>query len=145
MNKTFIIIIVSLLSNFVFSQDSKIEHTNWSENKSIDEKLVGCWRGSEIGFQKKGLKKYWVSCRLKDGTSILLFVAIDKKGEVLQETENGKWWIENGNYYEFHSVSGMTDVYKYEIFEDSVKFTSIVLMGEKDSSYSFFDYKIEED
>ena len=74
-----------------------------------------------------------------------MFVSIDKNGEVTQETENGKWWVENGKYYELHYYDGVTDVYDYEIIEDSVKFKSIELMGKKDSTYSFFDYKIQED
>jgi hypothetical protein len=145
MKKSFIILIISLISNFAFSQDLKNDNLKLDETKSIDQKLVGCWKGSEIGHQKKSLSKYWVSCRLENGTSMLLFVAVDKNGEVIQETENGKWWIENGKYYEFHSVSGMIDIYEYQIVEDSVKFKSIELMGKKDSSYTFFDYKIEED
>jgi hypothetical protein len=145
MKKTIVILTLSLLSNFAFSQDLKSSETSKIETKSIDQKLVGCWKGSEVGQQKKGLSKYWVSCRFENGTSTLLFVAIDKNGEVIQETENGKWWIENGKYYEFHNVSGMTDIYEYEVIEDSVKFNAIELMGKKNPNYTFFDYKIEED
>ena len=39
----------------------------------------------------------------------------------------------------------MTDIYEYEIIENSVKFNAIELMGKKNSNYTFFDYKIEED
>lgn len=140
MRQTLFIIIVVLITNFGFSQE-----TNNIQNKSIDPKLVGCWKGSEVGQQKKGVSKYWVSCRFENGTSTVLFITINKNGEVIQETENGKWWVENGKYYEFHTVSGMTDIYEYETIENSVNFRAIELMGKKNPDYSFFDFKIEED
>ena len=114
------------------------------EHKPTDPKLVGCWRGSEVGQQAKGLTKYWVSCRFEDGTSTLLFIVINKNGKVKQITENGKWWVENGNYYELHNYDGLTDVYTYDATEANVKFKSVELMGMKDSSYSFVDYRIED-
>jgi hypothetical protein len=55
----------------------------------------------------KGLSKYWVSCRFADGKVFSLFVAIDKKSKVTQETENGTWWTENGKYYELHDFDGV--------------------------------------
>ena len=140
MRQTLFIIIVVLITNFGFSQE-----TNNIQNKSIDPKLVGCWKGSEVGQQKKGVSKYWVSCRFENGTTTLLFVTLNKNGEVIQKTENGKWWVENGKYYEFHTVSGMTDIYEYETIENSVNFRAIELMGKKNPDYSFFDFKIEED
>jgi hypothetical protein len=140
MRQTLFIIIVVLITNFGFSQE-----TDKIQNKSIDSKLVGCWKGSEVGQQKKGVSKYWVSCRFENGTTTLLFVTLNKNGEVIQKTENGKWWVENGKYYEFHTVSGMTDVYEYEIVENAVNFKAIELMGKKNPDYSFFDFKIDED
>jgi len=140
MRQTLFIIIVVLITNFGFSQE-----TNNIQNKYIDPKLVGCWKGSEVGQQKKGVSKYWISCRFENGTSTILFITINKNGEVIQETENGKWWVENGKYYEFHTVSGMTDIYEYETIENSVNFRAIELMGKKNPDYSFFDFKIEED
>jgi flagellar biosynthesis regulator FlbT len=140
MRQTLFIITLVLITNFGFSQE-----TDKIQNKSIDSKLVGCWKGSEVGQQKKGVSKYWVSCRFENGTTTLLFVTLNKNGEVIQKTENGKWWVENGKYYEFHTVSGMTDVYEYEIIENAVNFKAIELMGKKNPDYSFFDFKIEED
>lgn len=140
MKKTLLILTLSLIINLGFSQETEI-----IENKSFDPKLVGCWKGSEVGQQRKGLSKYWVSCRFENGTSTLLFVTIDNDGEVDQETENGKWWVENGKYYEFHTVSGITDIYEYEIMGNSVLFNAIEIMGKKNPNYTFFDYKIEED
>lgn len=124
-----------------------LTHSSFSQEvtKTFDPKLIGCWKGSETDQQIKGLSKYWVSCRSADGTSTLLYVAIDRNGEVTQETENGKWWVENGKYHELHNVDGVTDIYSYEVIGDSIKFKSIEMLGRKDDSYVFFDYKIEED
>lgn len=139
MKKILITLIIAFITNSGFSQEIK------TDLKTYDPNLVGCWKGSEIGQQIKGLTKYWVSCRFTDGTSILLFVAIDKNGEVIQETENGKWWTENGKYYELHYTDGVTDIYNYNVTEEGVNFQSIEMMGKVDSSYKFTDYKIEED
>jgi hypothetical protein len=137
MKKVILLLILSTFSHFGYAQET---------TKTYDSKLVGCWKGSEIGQQMKGTSKYWVSCRFENGTSTLLFVAIDKNGEVTQETENGKWWVENGKYYELHNYDGVTDIYDYEVVdENTINFKAIELMGEKNNSYIFTDYKIEED
>lgn len=140
MKKTVFILMATFVTSLSFSQE-----TQKAKMKTFDSKLVGCWKGSEIDQQQKGLKKYWVSCRFENGTSTLLFVAIDKNGKVIQETENGKWWVENGRYYELHNYDGVTDIYDYEVIDNSIKFTAVEVMGDKNSKYAFFDYKIEED
>lgn len=114
------------------------------EPKAIDPKLVGCWKGSEKNQQQKGISKYWVACRFQDGTSTLLFIAIDKKGNVTQTTENGKWWVQDGKFYELHNFDGVVDSYNYEIIGNSIKFTAVEVMGDTNSNYTFYDYKIEE-
>jgi hypothetical protein len=140
MKRIVFILIVVLTTSLSFGQE-----TQGIESKTFDPKLVGCWKGSEMGQQQKGLSKYWVSCRFENGTSTLLFVVIDKNGQVTQETENGKWWVENGKYYELHNVDNVTDIYEYEVIDNSAKFTAVEVMGDKNSKYTFFDYKIEED
>ncbi|PKB15130.1 hypothetical protein [Flavobacterium sp. 5] len=134
-----ILVLLLLFTKTVFGQ--KIEKV---EAKTFDTKLVGCWKGSEMDQQQNGVTKYWVSCRFENGTSTLLFIAIDKKGKVTQNTENGKWWVENGKYYELHNYDGVTDIYDYQLTDDGIKFTAVEVMGDKNSKYTFFDYKIEE-
>ncbi|MCD0464152.1 hypothetical protein [Flavobacterium sp. ENC] len=133
--KKVLFVLTLLISSMGFSQ----------ETKTFDSKLVGCWRGSEADQQQKGTTKYWVACRFEDGKSTLLFIAIDKKGKVTQMTENGKWWVENGKFHELHNYDGVADVYDYEVIDNSIKFTGVDVMGDKETKYSFFDYKIEED
>jgi len=65
---------------------------------------------------------------------------------VTQTTENGSWWTNNGKYYELHNVSNIIDVYEYEILKNGdVKFKSIKILGNKDHTYEFTDFKIDED
>lgn len=116
----------------------------FAQKKEYDKKVMGCYKGSEQNQQLVGFSKYWVSCRLDNGKSILLFVAIGKDGEVQQTTENGTWWTNNGKYYELHETDNVTDVYKYKVLDNGdVSFKSIELMGKVDDTYEFIDYKIE--
>jgi hypothetical protein len=141
MKKILFSLVFTLITNFIFSQQSAP-----IDGKTYDPKLVGCWKGSEVNQQIDGLSKYWVACRFENGTSTLLFIAIEKNGTVTQETENGKWWIENGKFYELHDYDKIVDIYDYEVVDKNiVNFKSIELMGKKDNTYSFSDYKIEED
>ncbi|ASK32414.1 hypothetical protein CEY12_21030 [Chryseobacterium sp. T16E-39] len=117
-----------------------------AQQKAYDPKMIGCYKGSEQNQQIEGFSKYWVSCRLENGKSMLLFVSIDPDGTVQQATENGSWWTESGKYYELHKYDNVTDVYHYEVLDNGdVKFQSIELMGKKDNTYTFIDTKIEED
>lgn len=119
---------------------------SYGQKKEYDPKMIGCYRGSEQNQQIDGLAKYWVSCRLDNGKSILLFVVIDEDGHVTQTTENGRWWTNNGKYYELHNVSHIVDVYEYKILKNGdVKFKSIEILGNKDNTYEFTDFKIDED
>ncbi|WP_312299907.1 hypothetical protein [Chryseobacterium sp.] len=117
-----------------------------AQKKEYDPKVMGCYKGSEINQQMEGVSKYWVSCRLEKGKSILMFVAINADGSVVQETENGSWWTQNGKYYELHKTDNVTDIYNYEVLANGdVKFQSIEMMGKKDNTYVFTDTKINED
>jgi hypothetical protein len=141
MKKILFALVFTLITNFIFSQK-----TTSTDGKTYDSKLIGCWKGSEVNQQIDGISKYWVACRFENGTSTLLFIAIEKNGNVTQETENGKWWVENGKFYELHNYDKVVDIYNYEaVDENTVNFKSIELMGKKNDTYSFSDYRIEED
>lgn len=118
----------------------------FGQKKEFDKKMIGCYKGSEVNQRAEGLSKYWVSCRMEKGKSILLFVALMPNGEVKQTTENGNWYTSNGKYYELHNYDNVTDSYHYEVLENGdVKFKSIELMGEVTDTYEFTDYLIAED
>ncbi|AZB08147.1 hypothetical protein EG344_04395 [Chryseobacterium sp. G0162] len=117
-----------------------------AQKKEYDPKVMGCYKGSEVNQQQEGLSKYWVSCRLEKGKSILMFVAINQDGEVIQNTENGSWWTKDGKYYELHNTDNVTDIYNYKVLPTGdVEFQSIETMGKKDTTYTFIDTKINED
>ncbi|MGX9987556.1 hypothetical protein [Soonwooa purpurea] len=119
---------------------------SFAQKKEYDKKMLGCYKGSEQNQQVDGISKYWVSCRLEKGKSVLLFVAINRDGEVKQTTENGTWWTNDGKYYELHKYDNVTDIYNYKVLENGdVSFKSIELMGKQDDTYEFTDYKIAED
>lgn len=119
---------------------------SFAQEKQYDKNIMGCYKGSEQNQQISGLSKYWVSCRLEDGKSILLFVSINENGDVKQYTENGTWWTNNGKFYEYHSYSDLTDIYEYKVMDNgNIKFKSIKLLGNYDSSYEFIDYPINDD
>ena len=132
--KSFIILSLLCLGTFAFAQ-----------KKEYDKKVTGCYKGSEQNQQVDGISKYWISCRLDKGKSVLLFVAIDQYGDITQTTENGSWWTNNGKYYELHDYDKVTDVYQYQVLENGdVKFRSIELMGKPDDTYEFTDTKISD-
>lgn len=54
----------------------------FGQSKEYDKKMIGCYKGSEVGQQVSGISKYWISCRMETGKSILLFVAVDEDGAV---------------------------------------------------------------
>ncbi len=117
----------------------------FSQKKDYDKNLVGCYKGSEQNQQVDGMSKYWVSCRLDGGKSVLLFVMMDKDGNVQQSTENGTWWTQKGKYYELHNVDNVTDVYNYKVLENGdVSFKSIEILGKQDDTYEFVDYKVSD-
>lgn len=117
----------------------------FSQQKEFDKKITGCFKGSEQNQQIEGFSKYWVSCRLPEGKMILLFVAIDEDGNVQQSSENGSWWTKDGKYYENHDYDNVTDIYYYKALGNGdVEFKSIEILGRKDDTYNFTDYKTED-
>ena len=106
----------------------------------IDTKLVGVWEGSEDNQQEEGMSKQWVMTRNANGTFVLDFKA-QSEGKNMAFTETGKWWIEEGKFYEFHKESGLTDVYEYTILnKDQIKFKSTKMALEmENSAYEFVD------
>lgn len=111
-----------------------------SNGSQIDEKLVGVWTGSEIDKQIKGVSKEWEMTRNEDGTFVLDFT-FTKDGETHHSEETGKWWIENGRFYEYHNGSDQTDIYEYKkMGRTKVKFKSKSMSTDMNTdSYEFID------
>jgi hypothetical protein len=68
-------------------------------------------------------------------------------GEVVNFSEKGKWWVENGIFNEYHENSRETDTYTYVLLDENhVKFKAKYLAMEHDNEeYEFIDTKIETD
>ncbi len=114
-----------------------------NHDKNDEEKFIGSWTGSEKDNQIKGLTKHWVQNRYKDGTFILMFTTIEDC-EVDHIVERGKWRIKDGLFYEKHN-SGKTDIYSYQIIDDShIKFKAKQIGVEvANEAYEFIDTKLE--
>lgn len=116
-----------------------------ANGKQIDERLIGTWEGSEKNEQMEGLSKKWTMVRNADGTFELDFTFyIDGEEEATNET--GTWWIQDGQFHEFHDYSQMTDIYDYEVLDKKkVKFKSTVMAMEVNTeSYEFTDHKVKD-
>ena len=64
--------------------------------------------------------------------------------EVETFTEKGKWWTEDGKFYESSESTKDIDIYNYEVKNyEVVEFKSIRLSGENNETYIFNDYKLD--
>ncbi len=113
---------------------------------SLDPKMFGSWKGSEKDQQFEGVERHWIQHRFEDGTFVLLFTMLEN-GKMRSFAEKGKWWIENGEFHEFHNNSGLTDVYTYQFIDDDhVKFKAKFLAADMDNeNYEFIDTRVLED
>jgi hypothetical protein len=138
----YFLLLISLLTFSVTSLAQKTDAVVKQE-KQLDKKLEGSWEGSEKDKQIQGMEKHWIMHRFTDGTFVLLFVAV-KNGKTQKFSEKGKWWVEGNTFYEFHNVSGKTDVYEYKVLDDDhVKFKAKEISIEmEDSSYEFVDTRL---
>jgi hypothetical protein len=111
--------------------------------KEQDDKLIGIWKGFEKDGQIEGVEKHWIQQRFADGTYVIMFTA-KEDCEVETFTEKGKWWTEDGKFYESSENTKDIDVYNYEVKNDEVvEFKSIRLSGENNETYIFSDYKLD--
>jgi Lipocalin-like domain len=112
--------------------------------KKIDDRLVGVWCGSEKDQQVEGVEKKWEMTRREDGTFTLDFITT-QYGVSNKTVETGNWWIDNGKFYEYHDVSGNTDVYKYIVLDSKrIKFISVNMSMEMNNeNYEFIDTRKE--
>ena len=139
----------TLLMTFNLHAD-RIESAHLELKKRIDPALVGDWEGSAVGVQMEGVKISWIQHRYKDGTFRLeLTIEYPATDTEEQRTdyseESGTWWIEDGLFHEFHSSSGLTDIYNYTILDDDhVLFSSesMAQLMEVDT-YEFIDSRIK--
>jgi len=113
------------------------------DKKENDAKLVGVWKGFEKDKQIDGIEKHWIQQRFADGNYVIMFTA-KENCQIETFTEKGKWWTEDGKFYESAEGTKDIDIYNYEVKnEEVVEFKSIKLLGKDDNTYVFSDYKLD--
>jgi hypothetical protein len=116
-----------------------------NKEKEYDKQLVGIWKGFEVDKQYEGVEKHWIQQRFENGTYMIMFTA-KEDCDIKTFTEKGKWWTKDGKFYELVEGSKDTDVYNYQVKSPEViEFKSIELLGKKNDTYIFSDYKIDLD
>lgn len=135
--KLFILILTSFLLFSFMSIKS-------SDDDKLKNKLIGTWSGSEEDNQVRGVTKYWIQIRNKNGTYILMYTTIEDC-EVENFVEKGKWWVKDGMFYEKYESSEKPDSYSVEIVDDNnVKFKARELDSEFDNKeYEFTEIRQE--
>lgn len=135
--KLFILILTSFLLFSFMSIKS-------SDDDKLKNKLIGTWSGSEEDNQVRGVTKYWIQIRNKNGTYILMYTTIEDC-EVENFVEKGKWWVKDGMFYEKYESSEKQDSYSVEIVDDNnVKFKARELDSEFDNKeYEFTEIRQE--
>jgi hypothetical protein len=115
-----------------------------SSGKQIDRTLVGNWKGNESSQQKEGMTKKWVFKRFINGDFYVIIEQESKDGVSYVE-DDGKWWIQDGLYYEFHNNSGLTDVYTYQALnKDEIQFKSKSIdLPMAVSEYTYIDTRMK--
>lgn len=120
---------------------SVITYSFVSLEKHNDKKLVGIWKGFEKDQQIEGVEKHWIVERFKNGNYVIMFTT-KQDCEVETFTENGKWWTENGKFYEKAIGSDQEESYFYEVIDSEVVNFKSVGKPYGDKEYVFSDYKI---
>lgn len=127
----------------VVSCGTKRHFVKNENGKVIDKRLVGVWKGNESGNLIEGMSSQWIMTRNLDGTFILAYKA-ELDGEIIEGTENGNWWIEDGLFYEYHDVSGGIDIYNYEVLNrKQIRFKAKEMaIDVVNKDYEFIDTKV---
>jgi len=135
-----VVLIVFLIISF--SYFGKV----YSKNLQIDTCLVGTWSGSEKDEQVKGVQVNWIQYRYPNGKLVTKFTTT-YLGEQSVSTETGKWWTENGKFYEKSVDAKKPDIYSYEVVDkDHIIFRAIKLAAEvENKNYQFVDTRVEDD
>lgn len=132
-----------IISIVLFASCSTTNIISLDSGKQIDKRLIGNWKGCENEQQFQNVVKCWTMDRKDDGTFLLNFEA--KFGlDIITTVESGKWWVENGKFYEFHSNSQQTDSYNFELLnKKEILFKSTEMSIDMNSDiYEFYDYRI---
>jgi len=114
-------------------------------DKQHDPKLVGMWKGFEKDKQIEGVEKHWILQRFKNGTYVIMFTS-KQDCDIQTFTEKGQWWTKDQKYFEKSENNEKIDSYSYTVENlEVVSYKSIELLGEKNTTYEFTDYRLDLD
>lgn len=118
----------------------------YSKNPQMDTRLVGVWSGSEKDEQVKDVQINWIQYRYPDGKLVTKFTTTYLGIESVS-TETGKWWTENGKFYERSGGVRKPDIYIYEVVDKNhIIFRAFKLRTESENkNYQFVDTRVEND
>ena len=122
--------------------------SNLSANKkSVDNRLVGSWWGSEKDEQVKGVLIKWIQHRYSDGTFVTCFTNVYEDGTEDSSIEKGKWWVEKDMLFEQSKKSKKPDIYSFEVVDkDHIIFSAKKLTVKfENKNYKFVDTRVEKD
>jgi hypothetical protein len=130
-----------ILTSFLFLSFMSIKT---SDDDKLKNKLTGTWSGFEEDNQTRGVTKYWIQIRNKNGTFIIMFTSIEDC-EVESHVEKGKWWVKDGLFYETSEGDKNPDVYAVEMLDnDNIKFKAKEISPEFDNKeYEFTEIRQE--
>jgi hypothetical protein len=130
-----------ILTSFLFLSFMSIKT---SDDDKLKNKLTGTWSGFEEDNQTRGVTKYWIQIRNKNGTFIIMFTSIEDC-EVESHVEKGKWWVKDGLFYETSEGDKNPDVYAVEMLDnDNIKFKAKEISLEFDNKeYEFTEIRQE--
>lgn len=135
---TLILIILSSCSS-----QSRVTKLQLPETDNIESKFYGSWSGMEENKQIDGASKHWIQHRFKSGKYILIYMVI-YKGEIFKFSEEGKWWIKDGFFFELNSTSEKPDKYEFKVIDDyNIWFKEIDMQkSDLNGKYEFVDKKL---
>jgi len=118
----------------------------YSKNLQIDSCLVGTWSGSQKDEQEKDVQVNWIQYRYPDGKLVTKFTTTYLQEQAFT-TETGKWWTENGKFYEKSDNAKKPDIYRYEVVDKNhIIFRAFKLETEfENKNYQFVDTRVEDD
>jgi len=143
------IVLFSACGSKQLMKESSSTKSNVSTAKKVerqfDKNLVGSFTGKEDGNQIEGMQKSWTMDRTEDGKFSIVFV-INTFGIQQSFYEEGSWYTNDGVYYEYHDVSGLTDIYYYTVLSDKQnKYTAKSLSIDfENEAYTYIETRVEE-
>ena len=118
-----------------------------AKKKTIDNRLVGTWWGSEKDEQVKGVLIKWIQYRYKDGTFETFFTNVYEDGMEDSSVEIGKWWVQKDLLYEQTKESKKPDIYSFEVVDKDhiIFFAKKLTVTFENKNYKFVDTRVEKD